>query len=102
MARTVSEYYSQKPAYIPEFLVICILSHWILEEEKSVELYPYLKDIDFMLLISKFELNRATFKTQDECTIADTFKASDNIVEKLKKFKYKVNKERVSKKRKKR
>ena len=102
MARTVSTHYSKKPAYIPEFLVICVLSHWLLEEEKSVELYPYLKDIDFTLLISKFELNRAKFKAQDECTIADTFKASDSIIEKLKKHKYKVNKERVSKTRKKR
>jgi len=102
MARTVSDYYLNKPAYIPEFLVVCVLSHWILEEEKSVELYPFLKDIDFTLLISKFELNRSTFKTDDACTIADTFKVSDKIIERLKKIKYKANKERISKTRKKR
>ena len=102
MARAVGEYYSDRPAYIPEFLVICVLSHWILEEEKSVELYPFLKDIDFTLLISKFELNRTEFKNGDSCTIADTFNVSDNIIERLKKIKYKANKERVSKTRKKR
>ncbi len=101
MARTVGDYYSDKPAYIPEFLVICVLSHWILEEQKSIELYPFLKEIDFTLLIAKFELDRARFKNDDVCTIADTFKVSDNIIEKLKKVKYKSNKERVSKTRKK-
>ncbi len=102
MARTVSEHFSKKPAFIPEFLVISVLSHWILEEEKCIRLYPFLKDIDFTLLISKFEINRAEFNKDGECIIADIFKVSDNIIEKLKNTKYKLNKERVSKSRKKR
>jgi hypothetical protein len=52
MARKVATFYEDKPAYIPEFLVICVLSDWIDEEEKSVELYPFLKDVDFLELIS--------------------------------------------------
>ncbi len=101
MARYVKNYYIKKPAYIPEFLVICVLSHWIIEEEKSTELYPFLKDIDFTSLISKFELNREEFDKDGECVISDVFTASYGIVEKLKNVKYKLNKQRVSKTRKK-
>lgn len=101
MARKVSNHFSSKPAYIPEFLVICVLSYWITEEEKSIELYPFLKDIDFELLISKFELNRESFLKDDECIISDILSVSSDIIEKLKNTKYKVNKQRVSKTRKK-
>jgi len=101
MAHKVSNHFLQKPAYIPEFLVICVLSQWIIEEEKSIELYPFLKDIDFELLISKFEVNRKDFLKDDECIISDILSVSSDIIEKLKKAKYKVNKERVSKTRKK-
>ena len=101
MAHKVSNHFLKKPAYIPEFLVICVLSQWIIEEEKSIELYPFLKDIDFELLISKFEVNRKDFIKDDECIISDILSVSSDIIEKLKKAKYKVNKERVSKTRKK-
>ena len=101
MAHKVSTHYLNKPAYIPEFLVICVLSAWIVEEEKSIDLYPFLHDIDFELLISKFEENREEFEKDNECIISDILSVSALIVEKLKNTKYKVNKERVSKTRKK-
>jgi len=101
MAHKVSSHYSKKPAYIPEFLVICVLSNWIIEEEKCIKLYPFLQEIDFEQLIAKFELNRESFKKDGECIISDIFNVSSVIVEKLKSTKYKVNKERVSKSRKK-
>ena len=66
MAETVGKYYQNKPAYLPEFLVICVLSHWILEEEKSTNLYPFLKDIDFLELTSKFEENRKSFEKNEK------------------------------------
>lgn len=101
MASYIKNYYTNKPAYIPEFLIISLLSHWILEEGKSVELYPFLEKIDFTLLISKFELNREEFQKDGECVISEIFLASSGIVEILKNAKYKVNKARVSKTRKK-
>jgi len=101
MAHKVSSHYSKKPAYIPEFLVICVLSNWIIEEERSISSYPFLKEIDFEQLIEKFELNRDSFKKDDECIISDIFNVSSVIVEKLKNTKYKVNKVRISKTRKK-
>ena len=101
MAETVAKFYENKPAYLPEFLIICLLSHWILEEERSINLYPFLKDIDFLELISKFEYNRKDFKKNEECTINQVFEISSSIIEKLINYKYKVNKTRVSKTRKK-
>lgn len=102
MAKKVADFYTGKPAYLPEFLVICVLSHWILEEEKSTTLYPFLEEIDFLTLISKFESNRQHFEKNNECTISEIHEISLIIIEKLKNKKYKVNTERVSKTRKKR
>ena len=101
MASTVNNHYRNKKAYLPEFLIICVLSDWILEGEKSINQYPFLKEIDFMELMSKFEYNKKYFEKHDECTINDIFDVSLEIVKQLKKKKYKVNKERISKTRKK-
>lgn len=101
MAQKVANYYMNKPSYIPEFLVICVLHAWIVEEEKSTNLYPYLNDFDFGEIIHIFESNRENFQKDSECIISDTFKISELIVKTLKNKKYKINKERVSKIRKK-
>lgn len=101
MAQKVVNHFSNKPSFIPEFLVICILSHWIVEEEKSVHLYPFLYDIDFGLLIDKFEAHRQYFEQNNDGIIADMHNVSVSIVEKLKNKKYKANSSRVSKTRKK-
>jgi len=101
MAQRVAIHFNDKPAYIPEFLVICVLSHWILEEEKSIDLYPFLKDIDFEKLTYVFEMNRKEFIKDDFCVISDIFEISCATIEKLKSMKYKANKERISKTRKK-
>jgi hypothetical protein len=101
MAQKVSNHFEKRSAYIPEFLIVCVLSHWILEEEKSVDLYPFLKEIDFMGLIDIFEDNRATLQKDDLCITSDIHTVSLEIVEQLKARKYKVNSNRVSKTRKK-
>lgn len=101
MAQKVVNHFSNKPSFIPEFLVICVLSHWVLEEEKSVDLYPFLKEIDFALLIDKFEANREYFEQNNDGIITDMHNVSVSIIEKLKAKKYKANTHRVSKTRKK-
>jgi len=101
MAYKVGSHFENKPAYIPEFLVVCVLSHWIVEEEKSVDLYPFLKEIDFALLIDMFESNREAYQKDGQCIISDIHEVSLLIVDKLKNKKYKVNTSRVSKTRKK-
>jgi hypothetical protein len=41
--------------WMPELMVIALLSQWILEEEKSTYLYPFLKDIDYLEVLDRFD-----------------------------------------------
>lgn len=97
MAQKVRTHYEGKPAYLPEFLVICVLAEWILGEEKSTHIYPFLDEIDFLELIGKFEEHRKHFYRDDECKISEIHELSSKITDKLKNYKYKANKSRVSK-----
>ena len=101
MAQRVRDHFKQKPTALPELLVVCVLAEWILGEEKSTHMYPFLNDIDFLELIGKFEDHREYFYQDDKCTISEIHDLSFKIVEKLKSYKYKANKSRVSKNRKK-
>jgi len=101
MAQKVSTHYANKPAYLPEFLVICVMSHWIIEEENSIALFPFLKEIDFLELIATFERHRKEMEKDGECIIEDIHNVSIKIVEKLQQKKFKVNTKRISKSRKK-
>ena len=101
MAKVIRDHYEDKPAFLPEFLVVCALDNWIAGEEHSIELYPFLKDIDFLELMSKFEENRKYFEKEDECMVKDIHELSDKVTLNLKSYKYKANKTRVSKTRKK-
>ncbi len=101
MAQRVAAYYADKKAYLPEFLVICVLANWVLEEQKSTAYYPFLEEIDYLELISKFEVHREYFENQSGCTISEIHELSLLITDQLKKKKYKLNKARASKTRKK-
>jgi len=101
MARKVRDHYKGKPTSLPAFLVISVLAEWILGEEKSTHIYPFLNEIDFLELIGKFEDNREHFYQDDECKVSEVHELSFEIIEKLKNCNYKANKTRVSKTRKK-
>ncbi len=101
MAQKVANHYKDRAAKYPEFLIICILSHWILEEGKSIDQFPFLKEFDFEMLIEKFENNRSALEDDGECILSEIHSVSIAIVEKLKNRTYKMNKTRVSKSRKK-
>lgn len=100
MAKRIEFHIPKERVFMPEFLVLCTLSHWVIEEEKSVTLYPFLKDFDFLSLIEKYEL-AALDKNEDKKNIVDIHRVSTDLIETLKKTKYKFNKDRVSKTRKK-
>lgn len=101
MAKVIEVHYQGKLAFLPEFLVICVLDNWISGEEHSVSLYPFLQEIEYLELMSKFENNRVYFEKEDGCSIKEIHQLSDKITQKLEDYKYKVNKKRVSKNRKK-
>ena len=100
MARGIEEYYANEPAYLPDFLIVCALSHWILEEEKSVDLYPFLKEIDFLELIARFELNRGEFVKEGVCLVSVIQERSHKVIDKLINKRYKLEKPKASKRKK--
>ncbi len=101
MAQKVRDHFQGKPTALPELLVVCVLAEWILGEEKSTHMYSFLNEVDFLELIGKFEDHREYFNHDNKCKISEIHGLSFKIVEKLKSYKYKANKSRVSKNRKK-
>lgn len=97
MAKRIVSYFSDTTSFIPEFLIVCMLNHWIHEEEKSIHWYPFLKEIDFATLIDVFESNREIIEQHKEGVISELFNVAISMVEKLKTEKYKANTQRVSK-----
>ena len=90
--------------WIPEQLVFCLLSQWILEEEKSTVLYPFLDDIDYTAVLSRYDLVLIQAKKDENwnkiMAIKSMYNVSNNIIETLNNITYKVNINRKSKKRK--
>lgn len=97
MAKKIVSYFSDTTSFIPEFLIVCMLNHWIHEEEKSIHWYPFLKETDFAALIDVFESNRNIIEEHKEGIISELFNVAIDMVEKLKNEKYKANTQRVSK-----
>ncbi|MEA2072330.1 MAG: hypothetical protein U9O86_02000 [Campylobacterota bacterium] len=101
MAQKVRNHFDNQHAYLPELLVVCVIEEWILGEEKSMHLYPFLNEIDFLNLIAVFERNRKIFDKDELCKVSEILELSSSVVSKLKNYKYKTNTSRVSKTRKK-
>jgi len=97
---------TQGQNWIPEQLVICLLSEWVIEEEKSTVLYPFLKHINYLELLDRYDRIRKEAKKDNDMyksdTIMNMYKVGSELVHKLKNISYKINKNRVSKSRKKR
>lgn len=88
--------------WIPEQIVLSLLSEWILEENKSTTYYTFLKDFDYLKLLSYYESARNNEKsTLLRENIITMYKISSSMIKKLKNSKYKVNPTRKSKMRKK-
>ena len=88
--------------WIPEQIVLSLLSEWILEENKSTTYYTFLKDFDYLKLLSYYESARNNEKsTLLKENIITMYKISSSMIKKLKNSKYKVNPTRKSKMRKK-
>jgi len=101
MAQQVRSHYNGKAVDLPVFLVLSVVAEWVLGEEKSTHIYPFLDKVDFLELIGKFEDRRENFYHNDACKISEIHELSFKIIDKLKNHKYKANKSRVSKTRKK-
>jgi len=89
-------------SWIPELMVIALLSQWILEEEKSVYLYPFLKDIDYLSIIERFDNARLDATSDKKEVVMNMYKLSTKLIDSLKNSTYKSNIHRKSKNRRKR
>ena len=86
--------------WIPELVVISLLSEWIIEEEKSAYFYPYLRDIDYIDLINRYDNSKKELDNEKKEIIMSMYKISSKLIEKLKKVEYKINTNRKKTKRK--
>ena len=86
--------------WIPELVVVSLLSEWIIEEEKTAYFYPYLKDIDYIDLITRYDNSKKDLDDEKKEIIMNMYKISSKLIEKLKKAEYKINTNRKKLKRK--
>lgn len=86
--------------WIPELIVICLLSEWIIEEEKSTYFYSYLKDFNYFELLNCYDNAKKNLDSDKKDIIFNMYKISSKLIEKLKKVEYKINTTRKRTKRK--
>ena len=78
--------------WIPELIVICLLSEWIIEEEKSTYFYSYLKDFNYFELLNCYDNAKKNLASDKKDIIFNMYKISSKLIERLKKTEYKINK----------
>ena len=88
--------------WIPEQIILALLSEWVLEEEKSTIFYTFLNDFDYLRLLSYYEKARNNEKNINlRNNILKMYQISSSMIKRLKNSKYKINSSRKSKMRKK-
>ena len=88
--------------WIPEQIILSLLSEWILEEEKSIIFYSFLNNFDYLKLLAFYEKARNNEKNSNlKQNITKMYQISSSMIKKLKYSKYKINSTRKSKMRKK-
>lgn len=78
--------------WIPELIVIALLSEWILEEERSTYLYPFLDEIDYLELLEIYDKERLNCDSDKKEIIINMYKISTILIKSLKKSTYKTSK----------
>ena len=76
--------------WMPELVVISLLSEWIIEEEKSIFLYPFLGDINYLELLNIYDKTRLNLDDEKREIIMNMYKTSSYLILKLKESHFKV------------
>jgi len=84
-------------SWIPELMVVALLSHWILEEEKSTYLYPFLNDFDYLTILEKFDKARSELDKEKKDVFMNMYELSTKLIESLIKAKYKTSSKQTKK-----
>mgnify|MGYP005608639267 CR=1 FL=1 len=99
LVKTIERLLTNGNSWIPELIVIALLSEWIIEEEKSTYFYPFLKDLDYMDLINRYDHCKKDLDDEKKEIIMSMYKISSKLIDKLKKVEYKMNTNRKKTKR---
>lgn len=83
--------------WMPELMVICLLSEWTIEEEKSLHLYSFLGDIDYLKFQNMYEELKPISTDEEKEIIMNMYRLSSSIISKLKDSTYKINTTRKKK-----
>ena len=92
LVKTIERLLTNGSSWIPELIVISLLSEWIIEEEKSTYFYPFLKDLDYIDLIIRYDNAKIGLDKDNKEIMLNMYKISSTLIEKLKNTKYKVSK----------
>ena len=102
LVKQIESHLIEGALWIPEQIILSLLSEWILEEEKCIDFYPFLKNFDYLRLLSFYEMARNNEQNPHlKDNISKMYKISSSMIDKLKNSKYKINNTRKSKVRKK-
>jgi hypothetical protein len=99
LVKTIERLLKDGNLWIPELIVIALLSEWIIEEEKSTYFYPFLKDLDYKDLINRYDHCKKDLDDEKKEIIMSMYKISSKLIDKLKKVEYKMNTNRKKTKR---
>ena len=91
LVKTIESSLPNGSSWIPELVVVALLSEWIIEEEKSTYFYPFLKDLDYMDLINRYDHCKKDLDDEKKEIIMSMYKISSKLIDKLKKVEYKMN-----------
>lgn len=83
--------------WMPELVVISLLSEWIIEEEKSIFLYPFLEDINYLELLEIYDKTKLNLDEEKREIIMNMYKTSSYLILKLKESHFKINNKRTKK-----
>jgi hypothetical protein len=77
-----------KQKWVPEFLVFSLLSEWFIEENNSMQLFSFIKQYQYLEILSMYE--KAALESDDKTkfTIKDMYNLSSSLVSNLKKAKF--------------
>ena len=100
LVKTIEVCLPNGSSWIPELVVVSLLSEWIIEEEKTAYFYPYLKDMNYLDLINRYDNSKKDLDNEKKDIMMDMYKLSSKLIEKLKKAEYKINTSRKKSKRK--
>ncbi|MGE3300852.1 MAG: hypothetical protein AB7I39_10475, partial [Arcobacter sp.] len=92
LVKQIESHLIEGALWIPEQIILSLLSEWILEEEKCIDFYPFLKNFDYLRLLSFYEMARNNEQNPHlKDNISKMYKISSSMIDKLKNSKYKIN-----------